>query len=96
MEMMDCPHCGARNSVKRDYCFQCLGELRGKAPPPQGRDYVPTCANCAHAAVFPPPGQQITPDQVWCTKQDEAVSSAKIAGDCFREPFGWDRADILD
>jgi hypothetical protein len=29
-------------------------------------------------------------------ENDEAVPSGKIAGDCFREPFGWSREQILD
>jgi NMD protein affecting ribosome stability and mRNA decay len=95
MEMMKCPHCGAQNSVKRDICFQCEGALRGE-PKKGTRESIATCAHCSHAAIFPPPGQRITPDQVWCTKKEEAVASAKIAGDCFSEAFGWRRAEILD
>ncbi len=96
MEMMQCPHCGAGNSVKRDYCFQCEGALRGEARPSEEHSYVPRCANCVHAAVFPPPGKRIKPDEVWCTEQEEAMPSAKVAGDCFGEAFGWSREDILD
>ena len=95
MEMMACPHCGARNSTKREYCFQCDGALRGEAKK-EGLDYVATCVNCSHAAIFPPVGQQLTPDEVWCTKQDAKVASAKVAGDCFSEAFHWQREDILD
>lgn len=103
MEMMECPHCGAQNSVKRDYCYQCQEALHDEAhaqpahlqADPQ-RDYVPTCANCARAAIFPPLGKQIAPDEVWCTEREEAVPSAQIAGECFEEAFGWKREDILD
>ena len=96
MEMMECPHCGIKNSPKRDYCYQCQGALRGPAKVDEERGYVPTCANCAHAAIFPPPGKQISPDQVWCMKQEEVVPCAKVGGDCFEEAFGWKREDILD
>jgi len=95
MEMMQCPHCGAQNSSKREYCFQCEGELRGEAMK-ETRGYVPVCANCLHAAIFPPPGQKLSPDQVWCTKKGEALASAKVADNCFVEAFTWNRADILD
>ncbi|UCC67296.1 MAG: hypothetical protein JSV79_09185 [Armatimonadota bacterium] len=96
MEMMSCPHCGAQNSAKRDYCYQCQGDLHGQGQKEGNRDYVPTCATCAHAAVFAPLGKQLAADQVWCSKRDEAVRSSQIAGDCFEEAFGWKREDILD
>jgi hypothetical protein len=100
MEMMQCPHCGAGNSVKRDYCFQCQGALRGEAKPAgaggEEHGLVPTCARCVKAAISPPLGRQISPDEVWCTEQDEAVPASKVAGDCFQEAFAWNRGDILD
>jgi hypothetical protein len=96
MEMMDCPHCGTQNSVKRDYCYQCGGELQGEPNTTADLEYIPTCANCARAAISPPAGQGISPDQVWCMERDEAVGSAQMAGDCFAQPFGWKREDILD
>jgi NAD-dependent SIR2 family protein deacetylase len=97
MQMVKCPHCGAENSSKREYCFQCNGALQGApAKADEGRGYVPTCANCAQAAIFPPPGHQLTPDEVWCTEQERAVPSGQVAGDCFSEAFGWKREDILD
>jgi len=95
MEMMKCPHCGAGNSTKREYCFQCEGDLRGE-PKKDVEGYIPTCANCSHAAVFPPPGFRLAPDQVWCMKQDTIVASGKIADGCFSEAFGWNREEILD
>jgi ribosomal protein L40E len=94
MEMMQCPQCGARNSVRREYCFECKGGLRGE--PKEAPDSAPTCAICSHAAIFPPPGQRLTPDQVWCTKKGEALASAKVADNCFSQAFGWNRAEILD
>jgi hypothetical protein len=100
MEMMQCPHCGAGNSVKRDYCFQCDGSLREEARPPEEKGeqqgLVPTCARCAQAAISPPLGKQITRDEVWCMEHEEAVPSGKVGGDCFREAFGWSREEILD
>jgi len=96
MEMMPCPHCGAENSTKREYCYQCQENLRGAPKADKGHDYVPTCATCIHAVVFPPPGQRLSPDQVWCSRKEAAVSSAQVAGDCFEEAFGWAREDILD
>lgn len=109
MEMMECPKCGAQNSVKRDFCYECQQPLRGEAaeqplqskaasPPQEGeqRDYVPTCANCAHAAIFPPLGKHLTPNEVWCTEREEVVPAAQIGGDCFSEAFSWKREDILD
>ena len=97
MDMMGCPHCGTSNSTKRDYCYQCGGDLHG-APSSNtaNLDYMPTCANCSQAAIFPPAGHIIAPDQVWCMERDEAVPSAQMAGDCFQEAFGWKREDILD
>ncbi len=97
-EMMGCPHCGARNSTKRDYCYQCDKPLRGPtgAAPQETTEYVPTCASCSHASIFPPLGQRIKPDEVWCTERDEAVPSGMVAGDCFSEAFGWKREEILD
>jgi hypothetical protein len=96
MEMMLCPHCGAGNSTKREYCFQCEGALRGEPKKAEVHEYVATCVNCSHAAIFPPPGHKLTPDQVWCMERDESVPSAKVAGDCFSEAFGWRREEILD
>jgi hypothetical protein len=96
MEMRPCPQCGAENSTRRDYCYQCGGSLRGEPSQASTVDYVPTCANCSHAAVFPPPGHQITSEQVWCTKQEGPVPSGQLAGDCYEEAFGWKREDILD
>jgi hypothetical protein len=29
-------------------------------------------------------------------ERDEAVASGQMAGDCFAQPFGWKREDILD
>ena len=96
MEMMDCPHCGERNSTKRDYCYRCNGDLRGAPSATADLDYMPTCANCAHASMTAPVGEQLGPDQVWCSDRDEAVPSSQMAGDCFTEAFGWKREDILD
>jgi hypothetical protein len=97
MEMMQCPHCGAGNSVKRDYCFQCQGALRGEAKPAEDqRGYMETCARCAQANIHPPLGKQIGPDEVWCMEKEEAVPASKVAGDCFQEQFAWNREDILD
>ncbi len=95
MEMMSCPHCGAQNSSKREYCYECGGDLRG-APKKDEPDYIPTCANCAHALISAPLGKHIGPDQVWCGKTDEPVASSQVAGDCFDEAFTWKREDILD
>ncbi len=96
MEMMDCPHCGTANSVKRDYCFQCNGDLRGKPNTTADLDYLPKCADCSHAAIFPPAGHRISPDQVWCAINEEAVGSTRMACDRYEEAFGWKREDILD
>lgn len=95
MQMMKCPHCGAENSSRRDYCYQCDGELRGE-PKARPADGAAICSACAHAAVFPPPGQRLRPDQVWCTQKGETVASARIADSCFSQAFGWHREDILD
>jgi hypothetical protein len=95
MDMKNCPHCGALNSTKREYCYECDGMLSGEVKP-EDRDYVATCATCAHAAVFPPPGHRLAPTEVWCTERDEAVPSSMVSGDCFEEAFGWKREDILD
>jgi len=94
MAMVSCPHCGAQNSDKRQYCYQCEGELHGA--PKQTRSYVPTCASCSHAAIYPPPGQRLAPHQVWCMKQNRAVAAETVAGDCFSEAFGWRREEIVD
>ena len=100
MEMMSCPHCGAQNSSKREYCYQCEGDLQAPpAPAPeqkQKRDYVPTCASCALAAIYAPPGVQLSTSEVYCTKQEKAVSADMVAGSCFSEAFGWRRDEILD
>lgn len=98
MEMMACPHCGAQNSTKREYCYQCEGALRGE-PKTQTKapaEYVPTCANCAQASIFPPPGHRLAPSQVWCLQREEAVASDRVGGECFTEAFRWQREDILD
>jgi len=95
MEMMECPHCRARNSAKRQYCYQCDGDLRGE-PKKQAGKYIPTCATCSFAAIFPPPGLRLTPDQVWCTQKNQALAAAKVADNCFSEAFGWNRSEILD
>ncbi len=94
MEMISCPHCGVQNSSKREYCYQCEGELRGT--PKQERGYVPTCASCSLAAIYAPAGARLDASEVWCTKQDKAVSAEMVAGNCFNEAFGWRREDILD
>lgn len=95
MEMIPCPHCGAQNSTKRDYCYQCQGDLGGGAKK-DAPDYIPTCGSCSRALISAPLGRQIAGDQVWCTERGEAVGSARVAGDCFEEAFGWKREDILD
>ncbi len=96
MAMMRCPHCGVENSTKREYCYQCQGNLHGAPKPEAPQGYVPTCATCIHAVLFPPPGRRLNADQVWCAHKEEAVSSAQVGGDCFGEAFGWAREDILD
>lgn len=96
MEMMSCPHCGAQNSTKRDYCYQCQGDLREPGRPGVQHDYVPTCASCARASISAPLGRRLAPDQVWCLDRDEPVGSSQVGGDCFAEAFGWRREDILD
>jgi len=94
MAMMNCPHCGVENSEKRQYCYQCDGDLRGK--PKDSHDYMETCRSCAKANIFPPPGIALNSDQVWCLARDEVVSAMKVAGDCFEQAFGWGRESILD
>jgi hypothetical protein len=94
MAMMKCPHCGADNSEKRDYCYQCEGELRGKAKESHG--YVENCRSCSKANMFPPPGTVVTRDQVWCLDKGQVVSATMVAGACFEEAFGWSRDKILD
>ncbi len=96
MQMLNCPHCGTANSVKRDYCFQCDGNLRGAPNTTADLEYVPTCASCVNAAIFPPAGVKLNPDQVWCAERDEAVAASRMGGDCFSEAFSWKREDILD
>ncbi len=96
MEMMSCPHCGTDNSTKRDYCYQCGGDLRGAPGTPGDLEYIPTCASCSRAAIFPPAGKILAQDQVWCTDRDEAVPASQLAGECFEEAFTWKREDILD
>ncbi|MFB3880356.1 MAG: hypothetical protein ACE149_03785 [Armatimonadota bacterium] len=96
MQMMNCPHCGAPNSVKRDVCYQCSGDLRGQPSKVAGLDYMPTCKDCSHAGIFPPAGQRISAEQVWCMLKDVAVGSTQMAGDCYEEAFAWKREDILD
>ena len=96
MEMMICPHCGTENSTKRDYCYQCSGELQGAPNVGADLEYVPVCAKCSRAAIFPPAGQTITSEEVWCIERSGAVPSTQMAGDCFDEAFGWKREDILD
>lgn len=102
MEMMSCPHCGARNSSKRDYCYQCEGALQAapaepqEQQPKQKRDYVPTCASCSLAAIYAPAGVQLAASEVYCTKQEKVVAAEMVAGNCFSEAFGWRREEILD
>ena len=94
MQMMQCPHCRAQNSVKRERCYQCRADLREApkaAEPVQG----PTCSTCSKAAIFPPPGQRLSTDQVWCTMKCQALASAKVADSCFSEAFEWNRTDVL-
>ncbi len=97
MEMMDCPHCGAKNSTKRQTCYQCEGDLRG-APAQQRKktEYVPTCARCSLAAIYAPAGVKLAPTEVYCTKKKKVVSAEMVAGECFTEAFGWKREEILD
>jgi hypothetical protein len=95
MEMMACPHCGARNSAKRQYCYECKEDLRAE-PKVKVADGTPTCATCAHASIFPPAGNRVSPDQIWCTQKDQALTSTKVADSCFSEAFGWNRSEILD
>jgi hypothetical protein len=98
MDMVACPHCGTQNSSKRDYCFQCNGALRGeKKPAPQAsQQYVPTCSSCSQAAIYPPRGQRLTANQVWCSHREKAVPADMVAGECFSEAFGWRREEIAD
>jgi hypothetical protein len=94
MDMMQCPHCRAQNSVKRESCYQCNGQLRGapKTPAPEGAH---TCATCSRAAIYAPPGHRLSTDQVWCTVKSQALASAKVADECFAEAFVWSRSEIL-
>lgn len=102
MEMIRCPHCGAQNSAKRQFCYQCEASLRpapGEEAPPQPkqkRDYVPTCASCSLAAIYAPAGVKLKPSEVYCTKREQVVPADMVAGDCFSEAFGWRREEILD
>ena len=94
MPMMKCPHCGVDNSDKREYCYQCDGQLFGKAK--EDHDYIPTCRSCSKANMFPPPAHRLGPDDVWCLEKMEVVSGTRMAGDCYSEAFGWVRNKILD
>ncbi len=95
MDMMSCPHCGAANSRKRTYCYQCEGDLR--APPKaSGIAGGPTCARCGLAASSAPVGQALSREQVWCTHRAAPMASKTAAGTCFQEAFGWGREQILD
>jgi hypothetical protein len=96
MQMANCPHCGTANSVKREYCYQCSGDLHGEPSKSAELEYIPTCNNCSHAGIFPPAGKRISPEQVWCGRKDEAIEASQMAGDCYEEAFGWKREDILD
>jgi len=95
MDMVACPHCGTHNSSKREYCFQCEGALRGEKKA-ASHQYVPTCASCSQAAIYPPRGQKLSASEVWCTHRDRSVPADMVAGDCFSEAFGWRREDIAD
>ena len=94
MAMMKCPHCGVDNSEKRQYCYQCEGDLRGK--PKDSHEYMEACRSCSKANLFPPPGIGLTMDQVWCLEKGQVVPAAQVAGQCFEEAFGWSRDKILD
>ena len=96
MEMTRCPHCGAGNPAESTTCFQCGGSLRQEETEQEESSKLSTCANCKHASIYAPVGQQIRTDQVWCLQREEAVSAEQVGGTCYEEAFSWNREDILD
>jgi len=99
VEMMRCPSCGSDNSVKRTICFSCRQPL--SSAPLSHQDVVATgnieaCKHCAHAGLFPPSGQKMSPQQVWCNKEGVAKAGNSPPGKCFQPCFGWSAFEALD
>ena len=94
MPMMKCPHCGANKSDKRDYCYQCDGQLRGKAKE--------VTATSPPAAVAPKPTSLAsrailsarTTSGAWrkCAWSTDSSS----ASDCYDRPSAGPPAEVLD
>jgi len=111
VEMMECPSCGASNSVKRQTCYSCQAPLHqpavsapagweregtAVAPPQATPPAAGTCAMCAHGAVFPPPGVHIQIEEVYCTKHERPVVGCQPGGECYEQAFTWRRTEIVD
>ena len=101
MQMMPCPHCGVSNSVKRERCYQCEQPLHPapteeKPAQPEGPPALTTCADCCYANSAPPLGRRMGHDQVWCSRQEQAVPAAQAASDCYEPAFTWSRNQIID
>jgi len=97
--MMNCPACGAANSVKKEICYRCNARLHAlpeakeeKAAPA----VIKVCADCSHACIFPPPGCRLKENEIWCAHLESAFAVDHPAGSCFSEPFKWRREEIMD
>lgn len=99
VEMIRCPSCGSANSVKRTICFECEQRLDAPPPTPQvnpGDEPVKACKTCLQAKSFPPQGQKMGRDEVWCDKEGKAKPSTAPACNDYEAAFGWGKFEALD
>jgi hypothetical protein len=98
--MMNCPGCGAANSVRKETCYQCGAPLHvpeaGEKPETNSPDEPKICAECCHACIFPPPGSRLKGDEIWCAHLESAIDGNTPARNCYAKPFEWRREHILD
>jgi hypothetical protein len=97
--MMNCPACGAANSVKKEVCYQCNAPLHAVAGAVEEKAISrppKVCYDCSHACIFPPPGSRLKDNEVWCAHLESAIIGDQPAGECYSEPFVWRREETLD
>jgi ribosomal protein S27AE len=98
LQMMNCPACGAANSVKKEVCYQCNAPLHVVAEtveekvvsrPPK------LCSECSHSCLFAPHGYRLKEDEIWCAHLESAIAVDHPAGECYSQPFEWRREQTL-
>lgn len=100
MELVRCPNCGAFSAARQRMCPQCETRLDAPPPPPPATAHFDgpahICKHCRHSIVFPPVGQKLSPEDVWCTLTSVAKPADGTVENCFTLSFVWRREERLD